>query len=230
MFQNASSASLIHVADPMCSWCYAFGPELEKVIAGTGLDVRLVVGGLYVDARAIPLDAALRTYLRETWQRVAELSGQPIGFALTDWPNWTYDTGPACRAVVAMRTVAPRHALRYFDRLQQAFYAHNQDLTNPEVLRGLAERLAVERSQTDIDSDSDSDIDIDVDIDIDIERFASLLATETIAQADFAEARALGATGFPLLLLDTGEDRIPVSSGFNRADRILRTIEIVRQA
>ena len=78
MHKNLSSASLIHVADPMCSWCYAFEPELEKVSTSTGLGVRLVMGGLYVDHRTVALDDAMRTYLRETWGRVSALSGQPV--------------------------------------------------------------------------------------------------------------------------------------------------------
>jgi putative protein-disulfide isomerase len=204
MSQNLSRASLIHVADPMCSWCYAFRPELERIRGDTGLDVRLVMGGLYVGGRVVNLDAAMRAYLRETWHRVSDLSNQAVAFGLTDWPEWTYDTGPACRAVVAMRMVAPEHALAYFERLQAVFYAQNLDLTNTDVL-----------------------VDVASAFECDTEGFESLLAQEDLANADFAEARALGAAGFPLLLLDTGKDRIPVSVGFNRADRILRTIEVL---
>lgn len=204
MYQNSSSASLIHVADPMCSWCYAFQPELEKVRTGLGLGIRLVMGGLYVDDRTVALDDAMRAYLRQTWQRVRDLSGQAVKFDLIGWPEWTYDTGPACRAVVAMRTVSPERALSYFEHLQEGFYVHNLDLTDTEVLWDLAKPF-----------------------ECDGVRFASLLAQEDLAQPDFDEARALGATGYPLLLLDTGTDRIPVSTGFTRADRILRTIDIL---
>jgi putative protein-disulfide isomerase len=204
MHKTLSRASLIHVADPMCSWCYAFEPELTKVTTSTGLDVRLVMGGLYVGDRTVALDDNMRAYLRDTWQRVSELSGQAVEFGLIDWPEWTYDTGPACRAVVAMRTLAPESALDYFERLQNGFYVQNLDLTDTDVLFELAKSTKC-----------------------DLERFATLLAEESLAHADYAEARALGATGFPLLLLDTGTDRIPVSTGFTRADRILRTIDVM---
>ncbi len=38
---------LLYIADPLCSWCYGFGPELSKLLArhpGARLD--LVMGGL----------------------------------------------------------------------------------------------------------------------------------------------------------------------------------------
>ncbi len=195
---------MIHVADPMCSWCYAFGPELEHVVEETRLPVRLVMGGLYTGDRTKPLDDSLRTYLRETWRRVCDISQQPVAFGLTDWPEWTYDTEPACRAVIAVRRLAPTHALAFYERLQHAFYAENLDLTQPAVLGNLA-----------------------TDLDIDRDDFLTLLTDSDAALADFREARALGANGFPLLVLDTGSEQIPVSVGFNRAEGILRTIRVL---
>ncbi|MFA5601454.1 MAG: DsbA family protein, partial [Phenylobacterium sp.] len=39
---------LIYFADPMCSWCYGFGPVMDQVAAryGERLPIQLVMGGL----------------------------------------------------------------------------------------------------------------------------------------------------------------------------------------
>ena len=195
---------LIHVADPMCSWCYAFEPELRRVREETGLPVRLVMGGLFVASQAKPLDDTLRRYLGETWPRVSERSGQPVSFELLEWNDWVYDTGPACRAGVAMRTLAPDHAMRFFEMMQHAFYADNLDVTDTGVLAELASQLGQGGQD-----------------------FAELLARTDLADDDYAEARRLGAHGFPTLILSNQGDRVPVSSGYSKADQILRTISVM---
>ena len=199
-----SKPSLIHVADPMCSWCYAFGPELDRIIAETGLEVRIVMGGLFTGDGVVPLDDQMRSYLDETWARVSDISGRPVSFDLIDWPEWTYDTEMSGRAVIAFRDQLPERALEYFDVLQVAFYAENRDLVKPEVVTELA-----------------------ADFDIDIDAFQLVIADPAPFAADMALARKLGALGFPFLVLDTGGEFVPVSAGYNRASRVLATLSVM---
>lgn len=216
MHQKLSSGSdderrepqLIHVADPMCSWCYAFEPELRLVLDEIDLPIRLVMGGLFVGKQALPLDDALRTYLRTTWARVAELSGQPVAFELLDLPTWTYDTEPACRAVVAARTIDAPLTLALFERLQGAFYAESADLTDPDVLIRIAELAGFDRQSFMAAFHDD--------------------ATRALVDADFAEARQLGAAGFPTLVFDTGTERVTVAAGYVQAQQVMRTINVFR--
>jgi protein-disulfide isomerase-like protein with CxxC motif len=46
-------------------------------------------------------------------------------------------------------------------------------------------------------------------------------------RADFAEARELGAVGFPTLLLEHDGERIVVAAGYQPAGRVLRTTEVL---
>ena len=51
---------LIYVMDPMCSWCYAFQPELEDFLqTQSSLDVSWVMGGLAPDSTD-PMDESLK--------------------------------------------------------------------------------------------------------------------------------------------------------------------------
>ena len=46
------SKTLYYVADPMCSWCFGFAPELAAIRAGLPAHIRLeyVMGGLARDS------------------------------------------------------------------------------------------------------------------------------------------------------------------------------------
>ena len=82
------------------------------------LPVRVVVGGLRADEQAQPLDDSLRGYLRATWQRVHQVTGQPFDFGFLDRRDYLYDTGPACRVVVAIRQAWPAEQYPFFRWLQ----------------------------------------------------------------------------------------------------------------
>jgi len=62
---------LLYFADPMCSWCYGFGPELRKLLAARpDLQLELVMGGLRPFNRD-PMSDAFREMLASHWQHVA---------------------------------------------------------------------------------------------------------------------------------------------------------------
>jgi putative protein-disulfide isomerase len=122
--------SLVYVADPMCSWCYGFAPQLERVReAHPHLPLQLVMGGL-----------------RRHWGEVASRSGQPFDLAWLQREDFVYTTEPACRAVITVRERAPQLALAMFSAIQRAFYAEGRDVTRTEVLCALAEAIGLARS------------------------------------------------------------------------------------
>ena len=76
-----SEPFLVYFADPMCSWCYGFGPELDALMRERpGLRVDVVMGGL----RAYSTEAVTPEFRRSTaerWSHVARESGLPFGDA-----------------------------------------------------------------------------------------------------------------------------------------------------
>jgi len=199
-------ATLIYVGDPLCSWCYGFGPELEAVRAALGerAGLRVIVGGLRPHTTA-PMDDALKRYLREAWQNVAQASGRPFDFALLERDDFVYDTEPACRAVVTARGLRADAALPVFLAIQEAFYRDNRDPTREDTLAGAAQAAGLER-----------------------EAFLAGFASEHMRQAtrqDFTATRNLGIRGFPTLLLSRDGDIIVIASGFARAAKMIETIE-----
>lgn len=138
---------VLFFGDPMCSWCWGFAPEL-KALAQHAQDQatsHIIMGGLR-PGTVEPWDAQMRDYIRHHWQEVHKRTGQPFDFARFEDESFIYDTEPSARALVTVREQAPERALDMYEALQSAFYAHNQDITDIDVLSTLANACDVETS------------------------------------------------------------------------------------
>ncbi len=196
------SGQLVYFADPMCSWCWGFSPVIEAVAArfGDALPIRLILGGLRPGTKEVMDEAAKRT-IREHWEHVHEASGQPFDHAFFERDDFVYDTGPACRAVVAARRLDPGTALGFLKHLHQAFYAGNRDLTARETLCDLAAEFGLDG----------------------VDFAEAFDAEETLQETkiDFALSRRAGVTGFPTLLAGNDvEGYAIVTVGYQPGDRI----------
>lgn len=207
MTAPAPSRHFIYFADPMCSWCYGFTPVIRQIAEHFDgrLPVRLVMGGLRAGNRQ-PMREKDRAYIRGAWTAVHEASGQPFDMAFFDRETFTYDTEPACRAVVTMRRLAPDRALAFNGRVSSAFYAQNRDVTDDEVLADIGAEAGVDRT-----------------------RFLTELQSEDCRNetfGDFLMAKQSGVEGFPLLAAGTQETGYAlVTQGFRPIDGLVEAIE-----
>ena len=192
--------NLIYVGDPMCSWCYGFAAPLDELLAdpqGTApLQLALVMGGLR-PFTAEPIAPARADELVGHWHHVAQASGQPFVDApntAMHQPGFIYDTEPASRATVAVRSLWPQQVWRYFKAVQHAFYAEGRNVVEPAVLADLAEQLGLPRTE-----------------------FANAFASQAMRDAtlqDFQQSQAWGIRGFPTLVAEHGDHLHLVGSGF----------------
>jgi putative protein-disulfide isomerase len=199
------TGTLFYFADPMCSWCWGFSPVIRKIAAAVGdrVVVRLVVGGLRA-GQTRAMDAKAKAVVRHHWEAVAEATGQAFSFAFFDREGFVYDTEPACRAMVVMRSFAPDATLAYLDAVQKAFYVDNRDVTDPGVLADIA------------GSFNGGTLDAPV--------FTALFkAPEIIAAtlADFRAAAAAGVTGFPTVVLSNSAGFSLLTAGYQPLDALM---------
>ncbi len=189
---------LLYIADPLCSWCYGFGPELDTLLAkhpGARLD--LVMGGLR-PFNTDPMSEAFKEMLREHWKHVRDASDLPFSEAIFDAPGFIYDTEPPCRAVVTARTLDVAKALGFMKALQSAFYRDGRNVTQRGVLADLAAENGYDRDEF-------------------LEKLVgSEMRDET--RLDFTTAQSLGVGGFPTLGVAYGPQLYLVTSGFVTAD------------
>lgn len=198
--------NLIYIADPMCSWCYGFARPMDALLVEPGptapLQLALVMGGLrpYTTEALAPERA---DEIFGHWRHVHEASGQPFAQAprtALHEPGFVYDTEPASRATVTVRTLWPKLVWRYFKAVQHAFYAQARNVTRPEVLADLAEQHAIPRVEF-------------------AKAFASNEMREATAQ-DFAQAQSWGIRGFPALAAEQAGELHLVTHGYCPIDTL----------
>ncbi|MEB0042837.1 MULTISPECIES: DsbA family protein [unclassified Pseudomonas] len=186
----------------MCSWCWGFAPVAEALVQqahAAGVELHLVVGGLRTGSGAA-LEPTTRRYILEHWQSVANTTGQPFRFegALPD--GFVYDTEPACRAVVAARSLDPHSAWTLVKLIQQAFYIEGRDVTQASVLVELAEQAGLPRI-------------------VFAEAFDSVEQL-TATAADFTWVQDLGIAGFPTLLAEHNGQLALLTNGYQPIDEL----------
>jgi putative protein-disulfide isomerase len=201
------SSRLLYIADPMCSWCWGFSPVMDKVRDhfGQELPIRLLMGGLRPGTEE-PMTLGKKMEIRDHWEHVQQASDQPFDFAFFDREEFIYDTEPASRAVVVVRRLEPDRVFDYFKSVQEAFYARNRDVTDPEVLAVIA-----------------------VELGLDTEAFTAEFRTgQTITETwrDFETSRRLGVTGFPTLLAGSEDGGYEViTAGYRKWEAVKEAIE-----
>ena len=202
---------LVYFADPLCSWCYGFGPELAKLLGRhPGTRVDLLMGGLRPFNREAP-SPAFKAMLREHWDHVARASGLAFDPAVLEREGFVYDTEPACRAVVTARHLDTGRALDYLKAVQLAFYRDARDATDAGILADIAAECGYDRAA-----------------------FAEGFASEAMrsrTREDFLATQSMGVAGFPTLGVAHGPQLYLVTSGFVTDDVLEhRLAEIERLA
>ena len=211
--------SLVYVGDPMCSWCYGFGVPLHQLLEQLpGVPLAVVLGGLRAYNKEVMPDA-LKSTLYHHWEEVTKRSGKPFGTGQFDRNGYIYDTEPACRAVVTIRTHAAEHALAYYHAIQHAFYAVGRDITQASVLADVWQELL----------DSKTVGHVDFSRDAFVEAFDSD-SIKTQTRNDFAMVQQWGIRGFPALIAVVNGEAQLMANGYMEADEMLQRVKQVFKA
>lgn len=204
---------IIYIGDPLCSWCWGFAPEVEKLRSYARhkkINFTLTVGGLRPGGGQV-WDDEFKNMIKHHWQQVNQRSGQKFNYGLFDLPEFNYDTEPACRAVVAVKNLIAAHdldenlVLDFFTAIQENFYVQNQISTNVEFYQTICR-----------------------DFGIDFAAFSQLFdSAEIKAQtaAEFNICRNWGVTGYPTILYFDGKQLYMLSSGYQKCESIIESFE-----
>ncbi len=178
------TSKLYYVHDPMCSWCWAFRPVAAQIFQALPAGVTLVrlLGGLAPDSDQ-PMPQQMQTYLQNTWRTIQQrVPGTRFNFDFWSHCQPRRSTYPACRAVIAARQQDAAAETAMILAIQQAYYLRAM---NP--------------------SDDATLIDLAGEIGLDEARFAGELnapATQQQLEQEMGLGRAIGADGFPSLVLE----------------------------
>lgn len=212
---GGAQARLIFVGDPMCSWCYGFAKELA-LLAGRrpGLPLQIRVGGVRAGETEV-MSEAMKRFRLSHWHRVEQASSLPFDReAFMRLQGFVYNTEPACRALVALRQLAPDvDQLAVFRAIQHAFYAQGRDTTDGAVLAELVCEALAGQGQA-----------------LNPARFLAAWqdsATIAATAAEFQQVRRWGIQSFPTLLLQQEERRSVLAPGYMSVDELEALLDAV---
>jgi len=140
-------STLHYIFDPLCGWCYAASPLVESACRIPS--VRLVPhgAGLFTGPNQRTITPQWCEYALNFDQRIAQLSGQPIGKAYLDGllqrEGEVLDSAPAITAILSAGVIA-RRSLEMLHRVQYAHYVEGRHVSDPVVLHALAAGMGLD--------------------------------------------------------------------------------------
>jgi putative protein-disulfide isomerase len=200
-------AALLYFTDPMCSWCYGFGPAIEAIAAeyADRAPVSVVTGGLRPD-ETHPLPERMAREIAHHWEMVHQASGREFDFAFFNkHPGFIYNTAPACRAVTAANLLDSTRTLQFQHAFQRRFYRDAEDPADPATFVRAAEDSGYGSSEFS-------------------ETYAAA-GTEAAMRQQFEFARSWGIGAFPTLVLAADDKNILVTQGYLGRDELTVRID-----
>ena len=199
------NATLLYIADPMCSWCWGFRTVRDRVLAAmpVGTPLRYVMGGLAPDS-ADPMDEGTEGYVRQAWKTVEQTTGASFNWKFWDDCQPRRSTYPACRAVLLAESLSEGAGSLMFDRIQEAYYQEARNPSDTETLVALGRELGLTGDTFERELDSP--------------------ATQALLQADLEFRTSLNVYSFPTLILKSGEGSVVLTEGYSDAEQVLARI------
>lgn len=206
--QDNGATTIHYIGDPMCSWCWGLSHSvsaLEAFARENGYRFVLTNGGLRAGG-GDPWTPEFRQFLRQEWEHISSVTGQPISCSLLESEYFNYDTEPACRAVVSAAMINPDVKLTFFRAVQKKFYTESADPKDISFYENIC-------AETGIHFIEFADV------------FNSRLSLlETLAE--FRMTRQFGVSSFPSVLVEkAGVLQRAVSGYVNEKDIITKVLE-----
>jgi len=193
----------------MCSWCWAFRPAFGDLLRRLpeGMTHSRLLGGLAPDSDQ-PMPEEMRAGLQATWRRIQEKLPE-TRFNFDFWTRNTprRSTYPACRAVIAARTLDSIKDEAMTFAIQQAYYLQARNPSEDATLIALAGEIGLDR-----------------------EMFRQALenpSTQHQLASEIEQTTRMGARSFPSLVLQDGESLWPVAVDYTSADPILESLRLI---
>jgi putative protein-disulfide isomerase len=190
---------LITVYDPLCGWCYGFGPVLNQLHASYAdrLDFDILSGGMITGSAVGPL-SNMAAFISKAYPAVESATGIKFGQGflnrLKDGGAIFSSLEPA-NVLSVMKDLFPEDSIAASHEIQELIYSEGIDPVNYEAYlpifrkRGAADKLVLER----------------------------LSSAETSQQSvlEFAQVNQWGIRGFPACIIETPSGKLyGISNGF----------------
>ncbi|MBV2089294.1 MAG: DsbA family protein [Candidatus Thiodiazotropha sp. (ex Ctena orbiculata)] len=197
---------LYYIHDPMCSWCWAFRPTLDRLLEKLPSDIStsFLLGGLAADSEQ-PMDVDLRRKIEETWKMIqTRLPATEFNYDFWTKNTPRRSTYPACRSVIAVREIEATKEKAMIYAIQQAYYLKAMNPSDLPILEKLA-----------------------VDIGISGAMFLKVFHSDTTAiqlLSEIEKCRSMGIHSFPSLVLKADNSHWPIPIDYQDENTMLEAI------
>lgn len=197
---------MYYFTDPMCSWCYGFSPVIKKLKENhPEIDLQIISGGFSPYSQQV-VDQEYKNFLTFHWRNVNQQSGQFFDHSMKFISDsFRYDTEPSSRALVVIQELLPDLDFEFLSSMQRSFYIDGQDITDDDILAGLAEKIGAEKK-------------------VFLEWFHSEQFKRKTKQG-FEFSRQLGVQGFPTLLTEENGTVKVITRGFQDYEGLTVTVD-----
>ena len=140
------SATLFYIHDPMCSWCWAYRPNMLLLRKSLPKEVKWqnVLGGLAPDTDQ-PMPEQTRLMVQNHWRQIESTLGTSFNFDFWTKNQPRRDTYKACRAVIAASRQHAEESM--IECIQKAYYLRALNPSDPLALISLANELGLDRAR-----------------------------------------------------------------------------------
>ncbi len=136
---------LYHIHDPMCSWCYAYKPTLDKLREHLDKDIvfKHVVGGL-AKHNEEPMPKDQREMIESIWYQIEKEVGTKFNHDF--WKDCTprRSTYLACEATMIAREYKKEDKM--IEAIQEAYYKNAQNPSDLGTLCKLASNIGIDEN------------------------------------------------------------------------------------
>jgi putative protein-disulfide isomerase len=201
---TTETMKVLYVYDPLCGWCYGFGPVVEKIekdFKGS-VEVEIISGGMVMGDRIMPV-GNMAGYILNAIPRIEKTTGIQFGQPYIDLlKEGTYVTSSEKPSVAlcVYKSFTNERSVEYGHAIQTSFYKYGKDLNNDSLYGDLAADFNIDRTE-----------------------FLKRMQDSTYlkqAQEEFKRATNLGVTGYPTLLLKQEKGYVKLTEGYNGYESI----------
>ncbi|MEP6750073.1 MAG: DsbA family protein, partial [Bacteroidota bacterium] len=199
---------IFYCYDAYCGWCYGFSPVIKKIGAEYAGDFSFEVlsGGMIISDNPKPV-SVMAGYIKNAYKTVEERTGIEFGKDFLwhinnpDKSDWFLNSEKSAIALCVFKDYFPEQQVAFASDLQYALNYEGRDLCDDEAYRHLLEEYAIPADD-----------------------FYRKLHSEDYkekAYYEFAMVKQLQVTGFPAVLLQTGETKFYlISRGYTDYDTL----------
>jgi putative protein-disulfide isomerase len=196
----AKKNTLINVFDPLCGWCYGFGPVLNQLHEKykDRLEFDVISGGMITGTRIGPL-SNMRDFIKQAYKVVEQHSGVKFGPGFVsktlEEGKATFSSLEPAKALTIFRSFFPEKLVEFSHEIQKLIYFDGIDPIQYSAYLPLFEKYGLESRKV-------------------LPLFASKdFEQETVNE--FGRSQRWGVSGFPtcIIQLNTGK-AMAISNGF----------------